>query len=290
MPGKVQRSRNANINADRNTRERSSSNYNGSSSGNHIAVTRCDPGLEPLCMPPIACAMPQVEVFAVRFAYILDSTLPPPAWAFSVDPISGYLMVPDTAAARLSFGFDQAIVKLEDPVGIFNINPTLPPVPPATPINFLPASVTSALFSVVGLPYPTQPFFILKPWNYLTNAKKEWQVNDLIFVEYGPFQGVHQITFIDYLLLVVYVTQLFSGPLVIVNVDFCDSKPCRCSNVGCPLRHLFDAEFRDKDNSLPSKPSCSSSSSSRSSKSSCSTSRSRSRSHSKRSKRSKRAR
>ena len=169
-----------------------------------------------LCMRSVQC--PYAELVTAKFGYVFNPADPPQLWSFSIEPTTGYLQIPLTAASSL--GFDTVPPKLENGMIIANWISSTPPFA-ADPVNNLPAAITSALYSFVGLPSTTLPFWLLKPLNYLSNATKEWQAGDWAFIQQGPYRGVSRIQFVNYTTGMVFLeSPAFSEILKVCN-DFC---------------------------------------------------------------------
>lgn len=172
-----------------------------------------------LCLTPVLQAY--VEVVTAKYGYVLNPDDPPQPWAFSIEPTTGYLQIPQSAAASL--GFDVSPPELENGMIIANWISSVPPFDPA-PVNNLPAEITSALYTFVGLADDVYPFWLLKPLNYLSNATKEWQPADWAFIQQGPYRGVRRIQFIDYATSIAWMEDPAFEDIEKVCCDFCNPK------------------------------------------------------------------
>lgn len=170
-----------------------------------------------LCLRSVC--QPIAEINTAKYGYVLNPSDPPQPWAFSTEPSTGYLQIPLSAASSL--GFDLDAPKKENGMIIANWISSIPPFA-TNPTNFLPADVKSALYTFVGLPSVSYPYWLLKPLNYLSNATKEWQPADWLFIQTGPYAGVSRIQFIDYATSMVWLEDPAFEAILKVCCDFCD--------------------------------------------------------------------
>lgn len=169
-----------------------------------------------LCMRSVQ--LPKVEIITAKYGYVFNPTDPPQPWVFSIEPSTGYLRIP--IAAEVPLGFDLDAPKLENGMIIANWISSVPPFA-ADPVNNLPAIITTALYSFVGLPSASFPYWLLKPLNYLSNATKEWQAGDWAFIQVGPYSGVHRIQFVNYTTGIAWMEDPAFERLIKVCNDFC---------------------------------------------------------------------